>query len=511
VPKVIFPIASLRESVTRPVVFDIVRQVMEWSGIPNTTKIQYDGETDRNKQPGSSVGVDEEFNAFGTDPKWYVELDETAQATRILSTAVYYDDNPHVYYDDKIRAYIKPVYVPVDARLSITHRFTDHDSAQRWIDGMRTMISANRESRLFTVTYSYLIPKECMALVKELHRLRENVAGYGQDLDTYIKEKFTKKATIVTNAIGNNPEWAIAETQGEVVGYFEIEGEPEKGTKDSDHSGWNVNFSFLFKYDRPESCEIEYPLMIHNQLLSSKYRPTEAPAQVNNYQSNYSISSRALASMRSTRSPSKHGLPGISIPSFDEFIPAEIPPNTLRLVTALTSIDQDNPLALMTLTDFDDYKLTPEVLSFLNTEYPYLCKLDRSIFNVCVYRFENLLDFDRVEVDSNLMVRLKYTPSLRDMYHVRISVHKNPVMLNQEAKDRLRNNYTVAKQVIEALKPDIHTRLVIGPPLPGNVMTRKDFNNALELIDDEITRNKTNSVYQFNTVMSLLIGAGNRN
>jgi len=500
-PKIVFPIASTRESVQRPVVIDIVRQVMEWTGIPNTTKIQFNGESDVNKQPGSTISEEDEFNTFGTDPKWHITVQENTQKDRILSTAVFYDDNPHVFYDASIRAYIRPVYVPSEIVISVTHRFTDHDSAMRWVDGMRSMISANRESRTHNVSYSYLIPKECIHIVKELHRLRENVAGYGQTFDTYLREKLTKKATILTNLIGSNPEWGIAETQGKILGYFEMDGEPDKGDKDPDHSGWSIDFTYTFLYDRPESCLIEYPLMVHNQLISSKFRDTESVEQKDNYQQNYSISSRAIASFESTRIPSYNGLPGISIPSFDEFLPSDVPPNTLRLVTLLSNIDITNPRSLLSLLDFDTYKLTPEVIAFLRTEYPYLCKLDQSIFNVSVYRFSNLITFDQIEVDQNLMVKFKFDPSLREVYHVRFAIHKNPIMLNAAAKERLKNNYDVAKQCFLALKPN----LKIGNPLINTIMTNKDFNNALESIDDDITMNKSDNRYQFNTVMSLMI------
>jgi hypothetical protein len=509
-PKVIYDIPGIKDSVQRPVAFDIVRQIMEWTGLPATTNIRYAGETEKVHQPASTVSGEAEFNSFNSDLQWTVTVIEDAQQDRILSTAVMYDDNPHIFYDGKIGAYIRPAYTPVDVTLNVSARFPDKDAAIRWRENIRTRVSTGRDIRVHSASYSYLIPAECLYILKEIHRMREAVAPYGENYDTYFGNHITKKATVLTDMVGKNQAWAIAETQAKIVGWFEFEGEPEKGDKDSETSAWDLTFSYKFKYDRATACFMEYPLMVHNQLMSTKFRDTGPPPNLDSFELNYSMSSRLLAAFETSRLPSKHGLPGIALPSYDEFLPSQVLPDTLRLITCLTSIDPSNLRNILSLTDFDDYLFTPEILAFLPGEAAWLNKTDKSIFSVSVYDGCDLMQFDRYEVTSALMVRMTEDPSLRHTYHVRVGVHLNPRMLGSAARERLRNNYAVAKQVFWSLRPELKTMGLPGISLPGNVMTHQDFNKCIEYIDRIYTVRGNGQLYQHNTVMSLFVEANRR-
>ena len=509
-PKVLYPIPGIKDSVQRPVVFDIIRQMMTWTGISINTNIRFAGGSEKMHQPGSTISTDDEFNSFNTDPQWTVTVEEDTQQDRILSTAVSYDDNPHIFWDGAIGVYIRPVYTPVDTVISFSNRFSGKESAMQWRDLIRNKISMLRDQYVHSVTYSYLLPEECEAILKEIHRMREAVAPYGEDYATYFLGHSTKKFSVLTDLVGHNGTYGVSETQARVLGYFEIEAEPEKGSKDPESSAWDINITYKFKYDRPSTCYMEYPLVVHNQLMGVKFRPTAPSSRVDDIELNYSISSRALAAFETTRVPSFLGLPGIALPVFDEFLPAQVLPDTLRLITLMSTIDEAQPRNLLSLVDFDDYTFTDEILAFMITEAPYLNKPDASIFNVSVYRGENIMKFDRFEIQSDLMVHLLEDPSLREQYHVRVAIHRNPKMMNPAAKERLRKNYTVAKAVLWSLRPELEKQHIPGIALPGNIMTSKDFHSALEIIDDEYTVRKNDDPYQFNTVMNLIIKTNKR-
>lgn len=509
-PKVIYDIPGIKDSVQRPVVFDIVRQIMEWTGSPKMTNILFGGETEKVYQPGSTISGEAEYNSFNSDAQWTITVGEETQIDRILSTAVDYDDNPHIFYDGDTAVYLRPTYTPVDVTLNISARFTDKERASRWRDDIRNRISTLRAERIHSVSYSYLIPPECLYILAEIHRMREKVAPYGQTFEQYYTGHVTKKATVLSDLAGQNTAKAIAETQAEVLGWFDFEGEPVKGEKDGEIAAWDINFTYKFKYDRPSTCHMEYPLMVHNQLMSTKFRDTGPPPTGDDVQRNYSISSRCFAAFRTTRLAAKNGLPGVSLPSFDEFLPSQVMPDTMRLITCLTSIDPVNPRDILSLTDFDDYKLTPEILDFLETEYPYLNQDECSIFCVSVYHGLIMMKPNRFEITPELMVRLNDIPSLRSTFHVRFAVHKNPKYISARARERLRNNYAVAKQVFWSLFPRLQQMNLPGPSLPGNLMSHKDFAKCIDIIDNEYSNVKNGDAYQFNTVMTLLVEANRR-
>ena len=68
-PKVLYECPAVTDAVTRPVVLEIMRQVLEWTGLPREMTIQFPGETGRLYQNGSTVTNQTQYNRFGTDSR----------------------------------------------------------------------------------------------------------------------------------------------------------------------------------------------------------------------------------------------------------------------------------------------------------------------------------------------------------------------------------------------------------------------------------------------------------
>lgn len=506
-PKLVLTNPGVRESVTRPVVLDIARQILAWTGLPKDTQIIFPGYDDKALQPGSTISTEKEFNFFDTHSMWKISIEENHQEDRALSMAVLYDDNPRIFDDEDTRVWIRPAYSPCDITLRIRSRFTDKDSAIRWREDIRTRVGMNREARVHAISYSYLLPPAYIKILEEIHRMREAVAPYNQTWEEYLQFYFSPKARQLSDMAGNNQQWGVAETQARVLGYFNFELMTDENEKDGDTSAHNIEFTYTFKYDKPSASVMSYPLVINNQLIGKGYRQTAKDERVEDAVLQYSQSAFSLAHFENSRPTENFAMPGIAIPEFDEFIPARgsIPPDTLRVFTGLTTIDTDNPLDLLDLSQLGTVSLDPEVLNFLKGEAQWLHRLGFSPFNVMVFRNEYPISKDDYEVTSNLVVRLKKTPSLRDTYHVRLALFQKPSQMTADAKERMRNNCSAAHKVFLALKPDLATNGVLKSCSVGNYMLRKDFDEVADDIERYFNRNRAQQLYNFNTVMTLFV------
>lgn len=508
-PKIVFTNPGVKDSVTRPVVLDIVRQVLEWTGLPKETPIQFPGELERVYQPGSTISTEVEFNRFEPNRRWNISVEEEHQMDRVLSTAVLYDDNPHTFWDGDTQVYMRPVYAPTDVTITIANVSKDKNEAIRWRDDIAARVSMGRDVKVHNANYSYLIPEEFFPIFKEIHRLRENVAGYGESFETYFHRYLSKKARILTDLIGKNQAWGVGETQARIIGYFDFDAAPEQGDR-GEAAEWRISFTYRFKYDKPVASLLKYPLMVHNQLISKDFRPTRLPERIEDYQLNYSMSSRALATFESYRPSENNGIPGIAIPEFDEFLPAagSVAPDTLRVLTALTSVDLTNPRDLLSLYELGEVSLDPQILSYMRGEAPYLTQLGRSFMHVNVYKDTTLMARQHYEVSDTLMVRLKVDPDLRATYHVRVSLYERPILLPSDAKERLRNHCGAAQLMMLALRPTLRDEGLLRQCMAGNYMPRNDLNAALELIDTRKDTKFNGEIYQFNTVLVLYAQTG---
>lgn len=459
-PRVLVEVPETYESITRPVVYDIVRTVMERTGIPKTVRINYPGDIERAMQDGSSITTSHpEATKYPYTSQLTIDVAEDYQEDRILSSAVFRPENFFIFKDPKLGVAIKPVYSPCDVTVTIKYRARSKQQATKWRDDIRNRTAMNREQFIHQASYHYLIPEELFVILREIHKLRETVAGYGDDFDTYFKNHRTSRARWLTNQAGQQGRWGIAETQIRVLGWFDFEGVPEQGSKEDDGSTWTISFSYKFKYDKANACAMFYPLVVHNQMI--KYRPTveEQPMyQIENQLRKYALSAKMFAYFEMGRAMHYQQLrQGYSVPDFDEFIPASVVPDTLRLATVLIKIDPENPRAIFNLTDNlgNQIMLDPDIRCCLEKEYPFMTLPFQSIFNVSLYRGPFLQTPDKVTVDSSFNVTSTFDMDLRQTYHLRISLVKNLRLLPQAALDRIRSCAQCLIKLLNAIDPSL--------------------------------------------------------
>jgi hypothetical protein len=440
---------------------------------------------------------------------WKISIEETHQEDRGLSMAVLYDDNPRIFDDEDAGVWIRPAYSPCDVVLRVRSRFTDKDQAIRWREDIRTRIAMNRDVRVHDISYSYLLPPEFIKVLEEIHRMREkeDQEPYGQTWEEYLQFYFSPKARLLSNLIGQQTQWGVAEVQARVLGYFNFSLHPDENEKDGSASVQNIEFTYTFKYDKPVASVMNYPLVINNQLINKNYRPTTKVERVEDYALQYTQSAYSLRQFESSIPTEDIAIPGISIPEFDDFLPepGTVPPETLRVLTGLTTIDLDSPLELLSLESLGTHHLQENVLEFMRTEYQWMTKLGMSIFNIMVYRNGLPLHKDLYEIDSSLMVKLVENPSLRDVFHVRLSLYQRPQLLPTEAKDRLRNNCTLTRMLLLALRPNLEKDGFLPVCMIGNYIAKKDFDRAAFEIDRYFDTKRNQQNYQFNTVQILFV------
>lgn len=462
-PKIAVELHETYESITRPVVYDIVRQVCERTGLPKEIRINYPGDIERAMQNGSSMTTSHpEVTKYPFTSQLTVDVAEEYQEDRMLSTAVDRPEIPFIFRDDRLETGIKPIYASCDTTITFKYRARSKQEAQRWRDDIKNRTSMNREQFLHEVSYHFLIPEELLVILREIHRLRENVAGYGEDFDTYFKNNRTTRARWLTNQAGQNGRWGIAETQIRVLGWFDFEGVPEQGSKEDDASTWTIGFSYKFKYDRATACRMNYPLVIHNQMI--KYRPgpdEQPPYTVEHQMRKYALSAKMFAYFETGRTMTYlNRRQGYQVPSFDEFLPANVIPDTLRLATVLVQIDPVQPRALFNLTDNigGDIMIDPDIRCCLEKEWPYMASIYQSIFHVSLYRSAYLQTPDKITVNSNLDLLTTFDMDLRQTYHVRISLVKNLRLLPRAALDRLRSCAPCLIKLLDAIDPTLKNR-----------------------------------------------------
>jgi hypothetical protein len=453
-PNLALSISNLESSVERPVIYDVIRQVMQITQISSETPIRFYGDEGKAAQQNSTLSKNLLIeNKWDYDEKITIEVDEDFDRDRILSIAVKGPENNPVFQDTALGIVLKPIYSPTDVTIHVKYRARDKNQASRWRNDIRTATALMRDINLHELSYHYNLPTAAIVLLQEMYRLREKIDGYGQSWDEYFTEHLTSTASVVTNLSGQEGVWAVAEKQIRVQGWFEFEGVPDKPDKEGEHDTWTTSFSYRFRYDKPIQCNLVYPLVVHNQLLGGRYRPTEPAYSLHDQQRRFTQSGKAYATFETdTEALQYRGSKGISIPSFDEFAPNSIPSATVRVLTAMTTILPAERRELFNLGDLGKLNLDSDVLAFISkSEYAFMADTYASIFCLNLYRDSFLQASKSLQISSDLQIRSVLALPLRRTSRVRLSLVVDFSYLKAGTLERLRNYPNAAIKIAKAI------------------------------------------------------------
>ena len=499
-PKLIIPIADLDQSVTRPIMTQVVDQLKRESQLPADVLVWYPGADGATLQPTSVIAPDPNFvsqegsqqvNRIGANAQVTIEVTEDFDLDFVLSSPTFIPENLFIFKDPALGIFLKPAYVRTDVTIQVHFRAQSATQAAQWRSLMRQRIGMNADVRLYDLMYSFYVAPTYLTILQELFRLRNNVAGYGDTFDEYLRAHLVPKATQISDMAGtaSNLRWTIPETQIRVPGYWDFDGFPEQGTRDEKGGTWTATMAFKFKYDRPTTQVMFYPLMVHNQLLAKKFRPDMRSWENRHSNPGWSLTANALRPFEGNLSqvPNK-ATEGYRIPWFDEFIPAMTIPQTKNVITSLLSIDVTNPNALFSLKDMGDFTLDPDIEAFMVGEAPYMTKVGQSVFALTLYQGVNMMTDSVLSVDSDLNVTSTITLDLRQVYHVRLAIHYDLLAIFPAAQKRMQQHCAAANKIITALDG----RIKLRPGLPicssSDTMSSGDYFTMNQLINARSSR-----------------------
>lgn len=478
-PNVKMTLPDIAQSVSRPIVFDVIHQLQEITKIDTSAKIFFPGDIEHMQQSGSSLDTKSRDALFGSDRIVFIEVEENFDVGAIQTTGVYQREHLPIFKDDLLGVRMTPVYATSDIVINVKYRTESKTEAQRWIDDMRISLSQLRDINLHQFTYHYLIPEAYLNILEGIHTAREAVAGYGQTFDEYLVSNATSRLTTIGDLVNKDRRLAVSETQGRVIGTYAFDGVPDKKEREGATATYVVSFSYKFSYERPAACELLYPIIVHNQLLpkalidfnKEALNPTQ-PAL------SFTRSLEALNYFEQSSVHLRYSQPQytIHLPSYDEFIPSNVQFGTGTIFFALCTKDNPQSNELLNLNELGDLVLDADILTFLReSEYQYMTQLYQSVVQISLYRGEHLAGNEGLVCDRELRLSTLADIDLRTVHHIRFSLITDLTLLKEEAIARLRKYPKALAKIIEALNELLANHPRLSALRGKNMVTAVDF------------------------------------
>lgn len=479
-PKIYVPIEAVNSTVRRPIVYDVARKVMEWTGIPKI-RIIFPDEAEENYQPGSSIDNQrpDQVN-LSSQGMVFIRVREKYTEEKMLSAAVLQMDNEPMFRDRDLGVYLVPSYAETDMDIEVEYRATDQHTANRWRDEIHQRVATNRAGLVHDVSYNFLVPIEYNNLLRHIHALRENQAGYGQSFDEYVSEHFVKDISETVTVNGAEPRWTMAQTQTRVLGHFDFTS-PETAQKPGEGTATTSSFTYKVKYATPVGVAADYPLLVHNQLIDDKWIVITEPDPAVGYSVHQAKTTNAIRYFEIYNRTPRTVESGMRFPPYHEFMPKAIQTSTLQIASVLIGVNPyDGTEAnrnLMNIGELDeDVSFSDQFLAFLKHEHCFLNTYGLSFAYVSVYNGSMPMHSSRYSVDKDLNVWLNEEPNLRDTYYVRIALVTDPFVLTDRTRNRMRERGKDLLMISETICPNLKEYGMLPKIQHGDYITRVDGN-----------------------------------
>lgn len=480
-PELTYEIPDVDVMITRPITMSVIRSIINVTGMPADTFIEFAGEEKgipawRNtldQQPFDATNT-ARFGFFGKVKVGYTE--EPTPET-ILTSAYKYPDNEVIFSDPKLGIVVAPYREQVKARLNFTYRTRDKNEAMNWRSGMRKKMKFHFIDETFAAKYNFVFPYLLVDFLDTFYKLRENVEGYGDTFQAWFEESRKKDYSVITTLNGKKDQLVFREEQLDILGNFEFDAPPIEEKVD-DGNAYEIEFSYRFSFDRPIGYYLKYPLVIHNQVVPRTHRTAVGWYDPGGIKGSGSKSTVRYREMFKDQLWYKNLNRGNIVPSFDDWMPPVVVPDTTNLAQFLIKIDPNNKTRVLDLLNLTKMSFDPLLVEYMKETHPWLTKRTGSFVNISVYRNDRMVDPRDLVVDENLVIWTNTEMDLRSVYHVRVGLFTQLFVLQPFAAKFLRENPAYFKMALEGLDPDYSKKHTLPEPIGGKLISKIDYADA---------------------------------
>lgn len=476
------PVTELYESIIRPAISDVINNVIDNMGLRHNTLVTFNGDSPQPLVFGSSIDStqDPDNTRWNTTERVFVSYREETPEGVTLTTPVKTGNNRVVFHDEPLGIAIKPVYYQSEIILTFSIRTRDRQTADRWRTSIMNKASQNVVERLHEINYHYPITKEYLYILARLHELREGVAGYGQSFQEWLKASLSPDVGLLTQQNGENGLMVVREKQVGILGWFDFDVPPvpEKGT---DGATWTAEFDYHFCFDKPNALVMQYPLMVHNQVIPVECRDDTPTYTLDNLPLAPSFSRGYFDEICSFTNRAPKMVAGIRIPEFDTWYPTYVPRATTTAATVLLQANPDDLKEVINLEQLGDVSIHPRIINWLKQNPQWLSSPNHSPIVLTLYKGYVQIAGEKLRIDKDLNVTYTDGFDLREMYHLRIGIVNDLSILDIKTIESIRQDGELFLQLIQALEPTILLDNQ-GPKLIGNYVPKLEFWRVIGLI-----------------------------
>ena len=469
------------ETVTRPVVFAVARNILQRTGIDIDADIYLNKGDGQARSLNSGIREKPSEAKFDQGTKIKISMEEEHMDYGLLENTVPNSDHPAIFHDKALDIWIQPIYHNTRMILSFEMYFNSESAANNWVNGIRRRIGNERQHQRHTADYHFPVPTVLMSILANLYTTREARAGYGDTFGAYLKQSFVERVTVMTNQSASASNFSVKESQTGMNGWYSFDRPPQAVQNTQQFS---ASFTYTFEFSKPTAFTMGYPLLVHNQLIPAKLRirgenfnELVDPMYASNTKTRYDrLSGGEMAPGQS--------IGGVSIPAWDEWLPSAVRGHYSTLLRIMVAVEEDDKRSLVDLDKLGTIQIDPMLRDYMAKYHDKLNATYQNVFHVCLYRDDKPLSEDAIFVDEHLFVSTTFDMDDRHNYHLWIGCMVDLSNLNGKPLEDLLEDGETTKKVIEVVDSDYPVDTI--PVLDDGTVSETRWNQVkVELKESE--------------------------
>lgn len=475
-PALTYPIPEIDETITRPLLMQVLAELARTLNFHPDTKVYYNDQgiqmlpREAETTPGANYYLPNLVNGN----KLFVELEEIYPEDHILSQSVDTHYNKPLLVDESAPWHVKEIGARVDAKLSLRYRTTDKASANKFRSHVYTRLARGfTHSKIDRAGLSFPISEEVLAILMQVWINRNHLAdqlGNGkQEFLAYLHECEKHPFAVETTLAGSHPTLVFRRALGNVVITLETK---ELDTPQRIEGGaYEVTLNASYYYIKPISYFVQYPIFAYNNTLNLNYFDAEYDRNADSLgdivptkHSNVLLS--IFDQWENRRRVSIKSEHPIYLPACDDWVvKGKHPKFSVPVIQQLVGVDLNDPTLVMdlkTLEENDGLELNPKLMTYL-TKYSdrLLGEYDLPLY-FAVYRGDSLLTYKDFYVDDELCLRSVAPLSPTKLYHLNLYLLTNLDLLSDETVEELSSDTFIVdilrfidEETVETYPPEV--------------------------------------------------------
>ncbi len=487
-------------AITRPAVYQVVRQLITKAGLDADTKIVFSGASEEVKRKGSGYREIDDGNISTAALQRIVVVaqEQDIEGDVLRSGEIYRPSKANVgvpiLYDPDTEMKLEYVRTSKLVNLSLNLITENKQAAHVFRENIRLLNASNLNGEFYGAEYLPILPP---SILQAMYEVYGRTVSDLTDKPDYLHWLKCRGGNIdLSNKIGGDEFDVIHKEKNiGIIGIYNVEASPEIERGEVGDT-WQTSITLSFKYSKPTSFMFTCPLFVNNRFLPREFVPPMPVDHVRGMPArDYQRSQEFFTETKKIKWQGHRAMyTPIVWPWFDNWEPNVIPRSGCVVFSVHCTVDSNEPNILASLEALGNIVIQDKYLKFIRDNRDLVTRYSMSPVSIAVYKNGNICGDDEVTITEDLMVTYNKPLDPKSIWRVVMTIYSDLTNVAEVGIRALCEDGEFAQEILLGIDPTLKEKGLLPPVNANGVMSTPALLDVSRKISaDNTRRTKSNN------------------